>query len=240
MPRRRVPADADAEAVAQDGPVEADPPAGQDEAAPGGPEGTSAPDGETTGTLRDDPPTGTGETAAEAPARPRRRLFARRSPEAQDEPPAALAEDDPPGGDDPEAREDRDAGLDGGVNSLRRRRKRLLRDREVAVYHLGGLAYELHRRDMLDPPVLRLRADAIGLVDETVHAIDVRLEELAAEREERRARGGGTEAPATAGNCLACRAPFYLDARFCWQCGSRLAPGDDDEQVTQMIAGRPA
>lgn len=120
---------------------------------------------------------------------------------------------------------------------LRRRRKRLISDREIAVYHLGGLAFELYRRDLLTEEVLRRRAGTVALIDETVHDIDTRLEQLDSDRRERRGRRG-EGAMTTAGNCLACRAPFQAEARFCWQCGARLTPPDPDldAQVTQAIS----
>jgi hypothetical protein len=120
---------------------------------------------------------------------------------------------------------------------LRRRRKRLISDREVAVYHLGGLAFELYRRDLLDEQVLRRRAGAVALIDEAVHDIDMRLEQLDAERRERRG-GRADTGPATTGNCLTCRAPFQAEARFCWQCGARLTPPDPDldAEITQAIS----
>ncbi len=115
----------------------------------------------------------------------------------------------------------------GGVGRLRRRRRKLLRERESAVYHLGGLAFELHRRDMLGEDVLRRRAGEIAELDAGVHDIDMRLDRMAAERRTRRAaRSADPRTPV--GHCLTCRAPFQVDARFCWQCGSRLAPAVPD------------
>lgn len=124
---------------------------------------------------------------------------------------------------------------DGGVGALRRRRRKLLREREMAMYHLGGLAFELHRHEMLEQEVLRLRAEAVSGIDTQVHEIDTRLEELAADRRERRQRPADPRTPV--GNCLTCRAPFQVDARFCWQCGTRLAPAvpDTDDEQTGVI-----
>jgi hypothetical protein len=124
-----------------------------------------------------------------------------------------------------------------GPGRLRRRRRKLLSRREEAVYHLGGLAFELYRRDMLGEEVMRRRAGEVALLDDTVRDIDVRLGELDRERRERRRRAD-PEAPA--GNCLDCRAPFRAEARFCWQCGARLVPSAvGDEQVTAVITARP-
>lgn len=174
---------------------------------------------------------GAGDRDAHAPARSS--FFRRRAPADPAGGPAEAGTDGEPAGDqEAEAPDDeRERALRGGPGRLRRRRKRLLREREQAVFHLGGLAYELHGRDLLDQEVLRRRAEQIGEIDDTVHAIDGRLAELAAARHQRR---NGGEGAATVGNCLPCRAPFYAEAQFCWRCGSRLAPGEA-EQVTEMI-----
>ena len=49
---------------------------------------------------------------------------------------------------------------------LRRERKKLVARREVAVYDLGGLAFELYRRDLLTEEVMRLRAQEVAELDE--------------------------------------------------------------------------
>jgi hypothetical protein len=172
--------------------------------------------------------------AQTAPAKPRRRWGRRRAtptaPEA-DETGAAPDADQP--GSAPVA-----ADAETNPARLRRRRKRLISDRELAVYHLGGLAFELYRRDLLTEEVLRRRAGAVSLIDEAVHDIDERLAQLDSERREKRARRG-EPGITTAGNCLACRAPFQADARFCWQCGAQLNPAPElDAQVTQTISAQ--
>jgi hypothetical protein len=117
---------------------------------------------------------------------------------------------------------------------LRRERRRLLTAREEAVYHLGGLAFELYRRDQLGEEVMRRRAGEVAMLDDTVRDIDARLGELDRERRERRGRRAAADEPA--GNCLTCRAPFRAEARFCWQCGAQLVPtSGGDEQVTAVI-----
>jgi hypothetical protein len=122
---------------------------------------------------------------------------------------------------------------DGSPGRLRRERRRLLASREQAVYHLGGLAFELYRRDQLGEEVMRRRAGEVALLDETVRDIDARLGQIDRERRERRRRAPDDGA---AGNCLTCRAPFRAEARFCWQCGTRLvATEEGDEQVTAVI-----
>jgi hypothetical protein len=122
---------------------------------------------------------------------------------------------------------------------LRRHRRQLLTRREEAVYHLGGLAFELYRREMLGEEVMRRRAGEVAMLDDTVRDIDVRLGELDSARRERRERHRPDPDPPV-GACLECRAPFRAAARFCWQCGAALVPpGVGDEQVTAVIATPP-
>lgn len=177
----------------------------------------------------------TGMIPAVAPDGARRRRWGRRTVE-----PAAA---EPPGDDAAPAdavAPVTGATIEGGIGRLRRRRRKLLHERETAVYHLGGLAFELYRRDMLDVDVLRRRAGAVAELDASVHDIDGRLEELADARRDRRARTT-TDARTPIGNCLTCRAPFQIEARYCWQCGSRLAPPDPDQgdQDTGVITRIP-
>jgi hypothetical protein len=123
-----------------------------------------------------------------------------------------------------------------GPGRLRRRRRRLLTRREEAVYHLGGLAFELYRRELLGEEVMRRRAGEVATLDDTVRDIDVRLGEIDAERRLRRERRRADPDPPV-GACLDCRTPFRAAARFCWQCGAQLVPpGTGDEQVTAVIA----
>lgn len=124
-----------------------------------------------------------------------------------------------------------------GPVKLRRERRRLLASREEAVYHLGGLAFELYRRDQLGEEVMRRRAGEVALLDESVRDIDARLGEIDHERRARRRRAPGDD---IAGNCLTCRAPFRAEARYCWQCGTQLVPTEKgDDQVTVVITPAP-
>lgn len=108
--------------------------------------------------------------------------------------------------------------------ALRRERAALMARREEMIFHLGGLAYELYRHDLLGHEVAKLRAGRVAELDQAVYDIDRRLLEGA-----RREHGAPPEGvPAEAGCCLACRAVFFADARFCMQCGSRLIPVPDD------------
>ena len=123
------------------------------------------------------------------------------------------------------------------AGALHRRRRTLISQRQEAVYHLGGLAFELYRRDMLSEEVMRRRAGEVAMLDDTVRDIDIQLGEMDRERRVRRARASGD---LTTGCCVRCRAAFRAEARFCWQCGARLVPeSDGDEQVTAAIVPPP-
>ena len=114
---------------------------------------------------------------------------------------------------------------------LRRQRKSLMRDREDMIFHLGGLTFELYRHGRLGEPVARHRAGMVAELDDAVRAIDDQLLAIQETRGKVIVQG-----PAEAGACLACRAPFYADARFCMHCGVRFASvpaaGADDARRT--------
>jgi hypothetical protein len=179
-------------------------------------------------------PTPAEETAPAPDAAPAgstswRRFLPRRRAAPSEEPGAETAEGSTEVIPAPPARE--------RAGALHRRRRALIAQRQEAVYHLGGLAFELHRRDLLGEEVMRRRAGEIALLDDTVRDIDIRLGEMDRERRERRAR---SQSDLSAGNCVRCRAPFRADARFCWQCGARVVPeAEGDEQVTATIAPPP-
>ena len=122
-----------------------------------------------------------------------------------------------------------------GPRRLRRHRRRLLTEREEAVYHLGGLAFELYRRDLLSEGVMRVRAGEVAQLDDSVRDIDVRLSEVERVRRERRAV---EVANPSVGCCLVCRSPFRAEARFCWQCGTQVVPPPvhGDDQPTAVIS----
>ncbi|WP_217920944.1 hypothetical protein [Miltoncostaea oceani] len=174
---------------------------------------------------------------------PRRRADAPADAPAEAAPPAATPPPTaPPSGDAsddaPVVDATGDVPLRGAApRRLRRERRRLITRREEAVYHLGGLAFELYRRDMLGEDVMRRRAGEVAEIDDTVRDIDVRLGELDRERRDRRRVA---EPDPAAGCCLTCRTPFRAEARFCWQCGTQVVPPSmGDEQVTAVISVRP-
>jgi len=113
--------------------------------------------------------------------------------------------------------------LASSTRGLRRQRRRLLSERDQLVFHLGGLAYELHLLGELSAPVAERRAGMIYELDTTVRAIDAQL-----------AARGSTAAspqrlPIVVGSCRTCHTLFVADARYCMKCGAQLAPAEDRE-----------
>lgn len=142
-------------------------------------------------------------------------------------PPASEA-----GGPDPQPEESPSRG------ALERERRDLVDRREEQVYHLGGLAFEMHRRGTLPAHVLRLRADDVAATDARIREIDERLDQIeterAARREEDRVRRAAKAAPVLddAGSCAACGTPFRAEAKFCWSCGRPVAVPEADAPAT--------
>ena len=87
--------------------------------------------------------------------------------------------------------------------------------REDIVYHLGGLAFELHRRDMLEERVMRLRADMVAGIDDQVRDIDACIEEMERQRREKRGdrRKRPAPEPAALGYCTVCGSPYTQQER---------------------------
>lgn len=112
--------------------------------------------------------------------------------------------------------------LASSTRGLRRQRKRLLQRREEMVFHLGGLAYDLHLLGELETPVIGRRAGMIRTLDTTVDAIDAQLVA-------RGKSGGGQRLPIVVGSCRTCHSLFVADARYCMTCGRTLAPPDPVE-----------
>jgi hypothetical protein len=115
------------------------------------------------------------------------------------------------------------ASLASSTRGLRRQRRRLLNQRDRMVFHLGGLAYELHLLGELSTPVAERRAGMISALDTTVRAIDAQLA----------ARGSTTQSeqrlPIVVGSCRTCHTLFVAEARYCMNCGAVLTPAEDRE-----------
>lgn len=139
------------------------------------------------------------------------------------EPQATRAEDAAP---TPPARAPRPP----STGQLRRERRRLWDERQETVYHLGGLAFDLHKRALPGEELVARRAEVVREIDARIATIDEQLADL-----DHRRRQGRMRVPPAAGYCLSCGAPYQTDAAFCFRCGARiLVPIDDAE--TQVIA----
>ncbi len=112
---------------------------------------------------------------------------------------------------------------------LRRERRKLWDERQETVYHLGGLAYDLHKRGMLGDELVGRRAEVVHELDARIAVIDEQLADHDARR-----RQGRVRMPPAAGYCLSCGAPYQADAAFCFRCGARVHVAVD-EADTQVI-----
>lgn len=90
---------------------------------------------------------------------------------------------------------------------LRERREALARELAVLQFDLGGLAYEMARRDHFRLDVLVRRAARLQEVDAELGEVErlLALDEAAA-----------------GGSCSACGALHARGAVYCWQCGAPL------------------
>jgi hypothetical protein len=176
--------------------------------------------------------------------RPKRPLFKRR-PKTEAEPTTADAVSPvPPEVDQPTEAVELPPRPPLNPGRLRRERRSLVGRRQEAVYHLGGLAFELFRRDMLTEPVMRLRAEEVADIDRSVIAIDEELltldETRRARREERAAvrRETRLRQKEPSGYCLSCGAPYRDPINFCANCGSpvvRPVPEESVDQPTTVV-----
>jgi hypothetical protein len=102
---------------------------------------------------------------------------------------------------------------------LRRRRDELARGFWEAQLDLGGLVYEMIRRDQFRMDVVVSRAAALQEIHAELGEVErlLRLDEAAA-----------------AGSCASCGALYAHGAAFCWQCGESLvAPTQVEGRIVQ-------
>lgn len=192
-----------------------------------------------------------------APPGPRRPLF-RRRPKVADVP----SPTDDPGGDPSPTAVDEAGEQPTEVVELpaqpplnpgrmRRERRRLVGRRQEAVYHLGGLAFELFRRDLLVEPVMCRRGEEVAEIDRAVIAIDEELltleETRRTRRDARRAerRDARSRGKQPSGYCLSCGAPHMDAANFCANCGAQVIrptpdPDGGGPGVTAVLIDGPS
>jgi len=101
---------------------------------------------------------------------------------------------------------------------LSERREVLAREFALLQFDLGGLAYEMARRDHFRLDVIVRQAARLQEVDAELGEVErlLRLDEAAA-----------------GGSCSACGALHARGAVYCWQCGSPLIA---QSQVTGQVA----
>ncbi len=103
---------------------------------------------------------------------------------------------------------------------LRRRLRHLRRVREVLLRDLGGLVFEVHRSglsgDLGRQQVVADKLRRLEGVNEELHALEAVLGDP---------RGMVLREPGIGGSCPTCGELFGSDARFCWACGTPVAPG---------------
>jgi hypothetical protein len=90
---------------------------------------------------------------------------------------------------------------------MRRERSELLRQREMEIRDLGGLALEMARRDRFRPELMLSRCAEVLALEERIHELGSMLAAV-----EVAARGPGAE------QCQ-CGAPIVRGAHFCSHCG---------------------
>ena len=105
-------------------------------------------------------------------------------------------------------------------NRLRRRLRHLRRVREVLLRDLGGMVFEVHRSGQAGAEEQsRLVGSKLARLD----AVNAELHELEAILGDR--RGMTLREPGIGGTCPLCGELHGSDARFCWACGTPVAPG---------------
>jgi DNA-directed RNA polymerase subunit RPC12/RpoP len=109
--------------------------------------------------------------------------------------------------------------------SLQAARRELMREREMEIRDVGGLALEMARRDAWNPDLLATRTGEVLAIEERIAELDSML--VAAEAA---ARGLGAE------RCV-CGAPIVLGAHFCSHCGRPAT--ETPPLVTCSHCGRP-
>jgi hypothetical protein len=105
-------------------------------------------------------------------------------------------------------------------SKVRRRLRHLRRVREVLLRDLGGFVFELHRspgaQSQAETDLVAAKLDRVGRVD-------TELRELETELDDRRPMV--VREPGIGGACAVCGELFGSEARFCWACGTPVAPG---------------
>jgi len=108
------------------------------------------------------------------------------------------------------------------LTELRKRRDALAQQFGEMQYDLGGIVYEMARRDHYRMDVVTSKAADLQRVDAELGEADrlLRLEDAAA-----------------AGNCRFCGSLHAGGATYCWQCGERLLIASTPEVSNPAVPG---
>ena len=98
------------------------------------------------------------------------------------------------------------------ASDLRRERRALLQIREDRLRDLGGLTFEMYRRDQFNEALVVERCAELVAIETRVSEIDAIVSGLGLRRRQQA--------------ICSCGAPLLVGARFCPSCGRAL---DDDE-----------
>ena len=113
---------------------------------------------------------------------------------------------------------------------LRRRLRHLRGIRELLLRDLGGLVFEVHRSGQAGATAHRqLVTEKLGrmaTVDAELHDLEYRLDDH---------RGRVVREPGIGGTCPNCAELYGSDARFCWACGTPVAPGTRRPHVARPV-----
>lgn len=103
---------------------------------------------------------------------------------------------------------------------LRRRLRHLRSVREVLLRDLGGMVFEARRARRDDDAAVRAivdgKLDRLAVVDSEIKDLEDSLADH---------RGLVVREPGIGGTCPSCGELFGSEARFCWACGTPVAPG---------------
>ena len=114
---------------------------------------------------------------------------------------------------------------------LRRRLRHLRGVREVLLRDLGGMVFEVHRAGAEAPALVQNKLDRLAGVNDEIHELETALDDR---------RGMVVREPGIGGTCPNCGELFGSAARFCWACGTPVAPGARRPPTAIRPADAPA
>lgn len=125
--------------------------------------------------------------------------------------------------------------------ALKRERRALVREREERLRDLGGLVFEMFRRDRFRVELVTERCGDLVALDERLNELDSLLAAAQTRGGLRCACGaplawgahfcancGRPAGPRPVVSCARCGAPLPADAQFCGRCGSAVEPQETE------------